>query len=132
MAAHGSEAGHPTVGHVVPLWLLAAVFGALLVLTWVTVAATYVDMGGTGNLAIALLIALVKASLVALYFMHLRWDRPINAIVLIGALLFVALFCGFALLDSATYRPQVEQYRQDNPLRLSNPYAPAMDEPVGR
>ena len=72
-------------GHVVPLRLLVGVLVALLFLTVVTVAVTYVDLGPV-NLVVALLIALVKASLVLLVFMHLRWDRPFNAVVLITSL----------------------------------------------
>jgi len=103
MSEKGSRHG---VGHVVPLSLLFAVLGALLVLTVVTVAVTQVDLGAL-NLVVALGIALVKASLVALYFMHLRWDRPFNAIVLIFALLLVVLFVGLSLLDSVQYQPDV-------------------------
>ena len=47
----------------------------------------------------------MKASLVALYFMHLRYDRPFNAIVFVTALFFVMLFVGIALTDTAAYKP---------------------------
>jgi len=98
-AAHGP-------GHVVPLRLLVGVLVALLVLTVVTVAVTWVDLGPL-NLVVALVIALIKASLVGLYFMHLRWDRPFNAIVLITSLALVVLFVAFALIDSHEYQPDV-------------------------
>jgi cytochrome c oxidase subunit 4 len=105
--AHGIEPEvahpHPRVGHVVPLRLLFAVLGALLALTVITVAITWVDLGGL-NLVAALAIAVIKASLVALYFMHLRWDRPFNAVILITALVAVALFIAFALLDRFEYQ----------------------------
>ena len=94
------------VGHVVPVRTLAAVLAVLLVLTVATVAVTRVDLGGF-NVAVALAIALVKASLVLLYFMHLRWDRPFHALVLIAALAFVVLFVGLTLLDSFAYQPEV-------------------------
>jgi len=54
---------------------------------------------------VALAVAVVKSTLVALFFMHLRWDKPFNAIVFISALLFVFLFITFALLDTKEYRP---------------------------
>ena len=57
--------------HVLPLSVYIGVGTALFVLTGVTIAATYVDLGGTGNLILAMLIATVKASLVVLFFMHL-------------------------------------------------------------
>jgi cytochrome c oxidase subunit 4 len=92
--------------HVMPLRVLFGVFFALLVLTVLTVAVTWVDLGSF-NLLIALGVAVVKASLVALYFMHLRYDKPFNALVLIGTLLFVALFIAFALLDTQASAPGV-------------------------
>jgi cytochrome c oxidase subunit IV len=94
------------LAHVVPLKLLVAVFGGLVVLTWVTVAASWVDLGA-GNLWLAMAIATLKATLVALFFMHLRWDRPINAIIFLGALLFVTLFVGMLLTDTGSYLPEM-------------------------
>ena len=63
---------HEQVGHVVPLPLLGAVIGALIVLTWLTVFVTNFDLGSL-NIFIALGIAVVKGALVVLFFMHLRW-----------------------------------------------------------
>ena len=99
---------HTAVAHVVPLWLLIAVALALVLLTWATVAVTYVDLGKL-NLVVALVIAGIKAFLVALFFMHLRWDRPFNGIVFLGAIAFVVLFISFALMDSAQYKPTIIQ-----------------------
>ena len=104
--AHANESGHAAVGHVVPLRTLVAVLMALLALTVITVAVTYVDLGPL-NIVIALVIALVKATLVLLYFMHLRWDRPFNAVVLITSLALVVLFIMFALIDSNAYQPDL-------------------------
>jgi cytochrome c oxidase subunit IV len=101
--AHGGHEGP----HVVPLWLLAAVLSVLLVLTVVTVAVTLVDLGNF-NIIAALLIAVIKAALVVLYFMHLRWDSPFNSVILICSLLFVAVFMAFALIDTAEYQPNID------------------------
>jgi len=74
--------------------------GALLVLTAVTVGAAYVNFGSSSiNLIIAVLIATVKATLVALFFMHLRHDPPINAIIFVSSLIFLGLFLLFPLID---------------------------------
>jgi cytochrome c oxidase subunit IV len=101
---HGSRAtGHT---HGVPLRVLLLVWAALLVLTGVTVGVRGIDLGAWG-LWVAMAIATVKATLVLLYFMHMRYDRPINAIVFIAALLFVTLFVGFALLDTTAYGPEL-------------------------
>jgi cytochrome c oxidase subunit 4 len=98
--------GAPRGVHVVPVWLLAAVLGALLVLTVATVAVTWVDLGAA-NLWIAMAIAVFKGSLVALYFMHLRWERATNAMFFIGSLLFVMLFVGLALMDTGSYQEEM-------------------------
>ncbi|MFN4243264.1 MAG: cytochrome C oxidase subunit IV family protein [Tepidisphaerales bacterium] len=110
-AAHGGgahAAGHggghgSSVHHVVPLRTLTAVFVWLMVLTVATVGATLFDFGYTMNLVLAMAIAVVKAALVMLYFMHLRWDSPFNAVVAIGSLLFVALFIIVCIVDSEQY-----------------------------
>ncbi len=103
------------LGHVVPLSTLIGVLAVLLLLTFVTVAATWFDFGPF-NLIVAMAIAAVKGSLVLLYFMHLRWDRPFNAVVFISSLAFVALFIVLALLDTSEYQPE-----------LIPGYAPAID-----
>ena len=84
-AEHTHEHGGPKV--------YAMVFGALIVLTVITVGASYVHWGsGMANVIIAMLIASVKASLVALFFMHLRWDKPVNGIIFCSTLFFLGLF----------------------------------------
>src|ERR1044071_4394635 len=97
---------HHGVGHVVSLAILAKVFGALVCLTIITYAASLINFGEF-NLIVALAIAVVKASLVVLFFMHLYWDKPFNSIVFIGCLIFVALFISLALLDTNQYRHTV-------------------------
>ena len=92
--------------HVVPLKILFGVWFALVVLTVITVGAVRIDLGPF-NIWIALAIALVKSALVGLYFMHLRYDQPFNAIILVGSLLFVVLFVGLALLDTAHYQHEL-------------------------
>ncbi len=100
------------VGHVVPVHLTVGVGAFLLVMTVITVyTATQIDLGSL-NLWIALVIAFAKGSAVCLYFMHLRWDSPFNAIVLIAALLFVVLFIGIALTDTSEYQPEIFDWRE--------------------
>jgi cytochrome c oxidase subunit 4 len=107
--AQGIEVAHwdgHGAAHVMPLRVLGAVLLALLAFTVITVAVTRVDLG-RWNLPIAMVIATVKASLVVLYFMHMRYDRPVNALVFVSALLFVTLFVSLALLDTAAYQPDL-------------------------
>lgn len=94
------------LAHVVPMGVLAAVFAALLALTALTVAAAKVDLGNL-NLYVALGIAGIKATLVVLYFMHLRYDRPFYLVVFLGCLGFVVLFISLALTDTRAYHPSV-------------------------
>ena len=67
-AQAAAEHSHDHVGHIVPVPVLAATFGALICLTVITVAASNVNFGPL-NLWIALLIAGIKASLVVFLFM---------------------------------------------------------------
>ena len=100
-----ADTAHPRVGHVVPLPVLFAVLGTLLVMTFVTVAVSWFDFGRF-NLWIALGIAVFKASLVLLFFMHLKYDKPFNAIVIIVSMVLVVLFIAIALTDTAQYEPE--------------------------
>lgn len=89
--------------HVASMRLLVGVMIALMFGTWLTVSVTHFDFGVL-NIWIGLGIATIKAILVGLYFMHLRWDKPFNAFVFVSAFAFLALFIGFALMDSAHYQ----------------------------
>ena len=72
----------------------------LLILTAITVGASYIQFGsGSVNVTIALSIATVKAILVALFFMHLLNDKPVNAIIATAGFLFLGVFLMFCLLD---------------------------------
>lgn len=84
--------------HVLPLRTYMAVAGALMILTVVTVAVSFVNLGGW-NAVTAVFIAAVKASLVALFFMHLKYDKKINAVVFLMAILFLAIFLSFTFFD---------------------------------
>ena len=70
----------------------------LLILTVITVVVAGFDFG-SANVVIALTIASLKASLVALFFMHLRWEKKINAIIAVAGFLFLGLFLLFSALD---------------------------------
>jgi len=105
----------PEGAHAVPRRILITVYVTLVVLTGVTYAVSRLDLG-QGNIWVALGIAFIKASIVALYFMHLRWESPFNGIVLIAAFFFVALFIGISMLDSHTYRPNLKPVPTPNAI----------------
>jgi len=92
--------------HAAPGWILIAVYAALVILTGLTVAAAGINLGQF-NILVALVIAAIKAALVVLFFMHLFWDSPFNGIVLICALLCVAIFISFAVMDTTSYNPSL-------------------------
>ena len=94
-AAHGHdkhEANAPKI--------YLAVLIALLILTFITVAASRVQFGsGMINVVIALTIATIKATLVALFFMHLIHDKAMSSIILVSSFLFLSVFLGFCYMD---------------------------------
>ncbi len=108
-AAHHEAHG---IAHVSPLPLLFGILGALLVLTVVTVAVTKIDLGGQGNLIVAMVIATIKAGLVVTYFMHLRWDRAFNVMVFLSSVLFMILFISLALTDRKEYQNAIDTLEQ--------------------
>jgi cytochrome c oxidase subunit 4 len=117
---HHDDHGHG-LAHVAAPKVLLATGGTLLLLTLVTVISSKIDFGGSSiNLAIAMVIAVTKATLVVLFFMHLRYDRLFHSVVFVSALLAACLFVGFTLMDTG-------QYQHTN---IWNPQAPPM-APVG-
>ena len=87
--------------HITPFNFLVGIFAALVVLTLITVGASYIDFG-SGNTVIAILIATMKASLVAVFFMHLRHDKPFHAYVFVMAFVFLGIFLLLTLDDLGT------------------------------
>jgi len=77
----------------------AKVLGTLLALTVITVAAAGFSFG-SWNVIIALGIASIKASLVALFFMHLRRDKPMSAIIFVAGAATLGVFLTICTLDS--------------------------------
>lgn len=112
-AAHGAGDGHADghSGHfIVPVKVYWTVYAALMVLTAVTVGAYYlpdvlskiagqpVELGAA-NVVIAMAIATLKASLVCLFFMQLKYDKKFNLIAFLSSLIFLGLFLGLTLID---------------------------------
>jgi len=85
--------------HILPLKLYLAVGSGLLVLTVITVIAAQMDFGQM-NLLIAMGIAVFKATLGAMFFMHLKYDNRIDMLVFSGSLLFLGVFIIFTMFDT--------------------------------
>ena len=85
--------------HISSVPFYVAVFLGLLVLTGVTVGQSYVDLGKL-SIAIVILIATMKASLVVTFFMHLKWDNKFNALIFLSSLLFIGVFFAYTMNDT--------------------------------
>ena len=84
--------------HVVPRKVYFAVFAALLVLTAITTAVAFVDLG-PWNTVVALGIAFLKATLVALFFMHVKYSPRLTQIVVAGGMFWLAILIVLTLSD---------------------------------
>lgn len=94
MAQHETASAHDSAHapHVMALSTYFFVFAALLVGTAATVFVAYVDLGWANN-AVALGIAITKATLVVLYFMHVKENtRLIPAVIFSGLFMLLILF----------------------------------------
>jgi cytochrome c oxidase subunit 4 len=87
--------------HVIPLKIYIAVAAGLLILTGITVSVSFIDFGAY-NVTIALVIASIKALLVAFFFMHLLWDNKLYLIIFAASLLFLTIFLTFTMFDTTT------------------------------
>ena len=93
------------MSHVASKFSYVMVFLALMVGTAITVAITYVDLG-TFNLAVALAIAVTKATLVVLFFMELK-DSPKLLKVTFGTSFFFFLIMIIFTLSDYLSRPDL-------------------------
>ena len=107
--------------HIIPLSTYIIVFSLLIVMTVVTVWSAQYDFGSF-NIVLALIIASFKSSLVLLFFMHLYYDNKINLALILGSVLFLALFIGLTMID-VTRRQDIYDIKGE----LVNPHAPIYD-----
>ena len=111
---HGSHGG----GHVVPVSTYLAVFGALVGLTILTVWAAGQDFGAM-NTAVALGIAVTKASLVVLFFMHVKYGTPLVKLYVIAAIVWLGIMMVITMSDYASRgwlspRPRTAPYQLED------------------
>ncbi|MFN8005620.1 MAG: cytochrome C oxidase subunit IV family protein [Terriglobia bacterium] len=83
---------------IVPLRIYFIVFAALMVLTAVTIFVSYHDMGPLNNV-VALTIAVTKATLVILYFMHVRYSPSLTKLVAAGSFLWLVILLSITMMD---------------------------------
>jgi cytochrome c oxidase subunit IV len=89
--------------HAITTKTYATILGVLLALTVITVLAAGVNFGSHSvNVVIALAIATTKGTLVALYFMHLRHDKPLYGIIFVTGLVFLGVLLLLCFVDIGT------------------------------
>jgi cytochrome c oxidase subunit IV len=97
------------VEHHLPKNLYFAIFAALMVLTAMTVGLAYINLGPL-NIVVALIVAIVKASLVVMFFMHLKYESHLTKVVLGAGIFWLVILLGI-IMDYVTrswmYMPQL-------------------------
>ena len=92
-----AEHGH----HLVPRRIYYTIFGALMLMTAITVGAAYIDLGPM-NTIVAIVIACVKAMIVVLYFMHVKFGTRLVKLTVIAALYWMGILLTLTLSDYLT------------------------------
>jgi cytochrome c oxidase subunit IV len=87
--------------HIVPVRVYVTVFVVLLVMTATTTAVSAIDLG-PWNTVVALAIAVFKATLVVLFFMHVKYSPRLIGVVIVGGLFWLAILLAITLSDFAT------------------------------
>ena len=98
---HETYTGHTAPHHQAPLAMYFAVFGALMILTVLTVWVSRIDLGAF-NTAVAMAIAIVKALVVILWFMHVIHSPRLTWIVVICSFLWLAVLFVLTFSDYLT------------------------------
>ncbi len=96
------------VAHALPASVLLRTWVALIALTALTVASSRFDLGSL-NVVLALAIACAKASVVALFFMHLKYENRFHLVVLTVSVLFAVLLVSFVVFDTTQYQPALRE-----------------------
>jgi cytochrome c oxidase subunit 4 len=86
------------IEHHVPKSTYLAVFGALMGLTILTVSVAFVDLGRL-NVVVALAVAVVKATMVVLFFMHVKYSSRLVQLVVVAAIVWLGILFGITLVD---------------------------------
>ena len=123
MTDHNHDDHDHGFAHPAPVKLLLAVFVALVALTIITVLVNDLPLG-QAVIWVAMAIATLKGSLVCLFFMHMFWEKGFNVVAFFSSLFFVSLFIGFTLMDTGSYRDNVDKFPIDKrPTERVSPVA---------
>jgi cytochrome c oxidase subunit 4 len=89
------------IEHILPKRVYYTVFGLLMLCTYLTVQIAFLDLGALNTIA-ALGIAVFKAVLVVLYFMHVKYSPKLTWAVVLGSLFWLGLMLAFTMSDYLT------------------------------
>lgn len=106
--------------YVAPKGLYFTIFGALILGTILTVAVTYVNLGEL-NLIIALLIAFTKATLVVLFFMHVKQSSKLTKVFVLAGLFWVGILLTLTSSDYISRHWLPESGSWGEPSNNANP-----------
>ena len=87
--------------HIVPKSTYYLIFAALMVGTAITVAVAFIDLGAM-NTVVALGIACTKATLVVLFFMHVKYSTRLTWAVVVGSVFWLGILLALTLSDYLT------------------------------
>lgn len=107
--SHDTQHGHGELGHIVPPSTFKFIFACLVVLTIITVAISRYDFGlhlghdwAWLNIVVAMVVASIKASLVVLVFMHLKYENPLTWLYAFFPIFLLFILIGGLFLDGPT------------------------------
>ena len=92
---------HESHHHIVPLPIYFTVFTTLMVMTGVTIWIAFQDLGDL-NIYVALGIAAFKATIVVLYFMHVKYSSPLIQLAAAAGFIWLAIMLSFTSTDYIT------------------------------
>ena len=98
---HGEDDGFYVHAHVSSVKFYVAILAALMFFTLLTVGVASIHLGPL-NLAVAIVIASIKATLVITFFMHLKYDNKFNATIVVCSLMFIGVFFAYTMNDTDT------------------------------
>ena len=97
-----STPGAPAPGtHVVPTRIYYTIFGILMLCTYLTVQIAFFDLGAF-NVVAALTIAVFKATLVVLFFMHVKYSTRLTWAVVVGSIFWLGILLALTMGDYLT------------------------------
>jgi cytochrome c oxidase subunit IV len=88
-------------GHVVPVRVYYTIFAILMLCTYLTVQAAFIDLGIFNTIA-ALVIAVFKATLVVLFFMHAKYSTRLTWVVIMGSIFWLLILLALTMSDYLT------------------------------